>query len=394
MPRLKRAPRDVATNQNRPTTPRRLSRWARAREQASDTISTADPSTTSETRETADTARNGVQSVESPPNVTGMATTATKPTTELGVVAEQGAAVTSKVSVATPRMTDDAEPTPTPTTTTELVIAACRAIESTEPGTVARLDQLADAAGYSPHHFQKLFKAAMGVTPKQYAAQLRAGRARAALDQAPTVTDAIHDAGFSSTGRFYEQSEAMLGMTPTTYRQGAPGETIRFAVGECSLGSVLVAATEQGVCAILFGDDPNALAVELQRRFGKAEIVGADAAFEQTVAIVIGLIEQPLTSAATNSQAMLPLDIRGTAFQQRVWAALREIPAGETVGYREIAERIGQPTASRAVAQACGANHLAVAIPCHRVVRSGDGALGGYRWGVERKAALLTREGH
>jgi AraC family transcriptional regulator of adaptative response/methylated-DNA-[protein]-cysteine methyltransferase len=181
------------------------------------------------------------------------------------------------------------------------------------------------------------------------------------------------------------RSACPVGMTPKNYRSGGASATIRFAIGECSLGAILVAASERGVCAILMGDDPDALARNLQDRFPKAELIGGDAEFEQLVAKVVGFVEMPKIGLD------LPLDVRGTAFQQRVWQALREIPAGSTTSYSEIARRIGSPGSVRAVAGACAANALAVAIPCHRVVRN-DGGLSGYRWGVERKRALLERE--
>ncbi|HSD60513.1 MAG TPA: methylated-DNA--[protein]-cysteine S-methyltransferase, partial [Burkholderiales bacterium] len=200
-----------------------------------------------------------------------------------------------------------------------------------------------------------------------------------------TVTEAIYGAGYGSNGRFYETSNQALGMTPTNYRAGGANTEIRFAVGECSLGSIVVAASGRGVCAILLGDDPGDLVRDLQDRFPRASLVGGDAAFEQLVAKVVGFVETPRLGLG------LPLDLRGTAFQQRVWRALREIPAGETASYTDIAHRIGSPKSVRAVAQACAANKLAVAIPCHRVVRN-DGGLSAYRWGVERKRALLDRE--
>jgi AraC family transcriptional regulator of adaptative response/methylated-DNA-[protein]-cysteine methyltransferase len=203
------------------------------------------------------------------------------------------------------------------------------------------------------------------------------------LGSSATVTDAIYGAGFQSSGRFY--ADTRLGMTPTRYRQGGTGEAIRFAIGQCALGAILVAATGQGICAILLGDDPDALARDLQDRFPRAQLEGADAAFDRTVAIVVSFVEAPHIGLA------LPLDVRGTAFQQRVWEALRAIPAGVTVSYAELAARVGVPTGARAVAGACAANPVAVAIPCHRVVRN-DGALSGYRWGVERKRILLNRE--
>lgn len=263
------------------------------------------------------------------------------------------------------------------------VAAACQLIESAEeaPG----LEALAAEAGMSPFHFHRVFKSVTGVTPKAYADARRAERVRQALGEAGTITEAIYDAGFNSGGRFYEQSDKVLGMTPTRFRAGGEAAQIRFAVGECSLGSILLAATDKGVCAILFGDDPDDLLRDLQDRFDKAELIGGDAAFEALVAQVVGFVEQPRLGLD------LPLDVRGTAFQQRVWQALAEIPAGQTASYADVAAKIGKPAAVRAVAQACAANALAVAIPCHRVVRN-DGALSGYRWGVERKRALLDRE--
>jgi len=265
----------------------------------------------------------------------------------------------------------------------ECVAEACRQIEAAE--TPPRLDALAQAAGLSPYHFHRIFKAVAGVTPKAYADAHRGRRVREELGRSGTVTEAIYDAGFNSGGRFYEQSAQVLGMTPTRFRKGGERTTIRFAIGQCALGAILVAATDKGVCAILLGDDPDALARDLQDRFPRAELIGADAGFEALVAQVVGFVEQPGLGLD------LPLDIRGTAFQQRVWEALRQVGAGTTASYADIAERIGAPKAVRAVAQACAANSLAVAIPCHRVVRS-DGALSGYAWGVERKRALLDRE--
>lgn len=265
----------------------------------------------------------------------------------------------------------------------EAVIRACRAIE--EASEVPSLDALAQAAGLSRHHFRRIFKARTGITPRAYAAARRARRVREELTRSPNVSRAISGAGFQSHGRFYESSRAILGMTPTTFRAGGEGSTLRFAIGACWLGSILVAASDKGVCAILLGDDPDALARDLQDRFPKAVLVGGDPGFEQWVARVVGFVEAPGLGLD------LPLDIRGTAFQCRVWEALRAIPPGSTASYAEIADRIGQPKAIRAVARACAANHLAVAIPCHRVVRT-DGSLSGYRWGVERKARLLRRE--
>lgn len=264
-----------------------------------------------------------------------------------------------------------------------MVAGLCRFIESAEQAPT--LDDLAGRAGVSGSHLHRVFKAVTGLTPKAYAAAHRAKRVRMELARSDTVTGAIYDAGYNSNGRFYEASNELLGMTPTAWRAGGADTDIRFAIGECALGAILVARSERGVCAIALGDDPDALARELQDRFPQARLIGGDAAFEHWVARVVGFVEAPGLGLD------LPLDVRGTAFQQRVWQALREIPAGRTASYADIARRIGAPKSVRAVAQACGANTLAVAIPCHRVVRS-DGALSGYRWGVERKSALLRRE--
>jgi AraC family transcriptional regulator, regulatory protein of adaptative response / methylated-DNA-[protein]-cysteine methyltransferase len=246
---------------------------------------------------------------------------------------------------------------------------------------------LAKAAGMSRYHFHRVFTAITGVTPKAYAAAHRAQRVRDALSRTATVTEAIYRAGFHSHGRFYATSSEVLGMTPTHLRSGGHGTTIWFAIGECSLGAILVAKSDRGVCAIPLGDDPDELARDLQDRFPRANLIGDDGAFEQLVAQVVDFVEAPGIGLD------LPLDVRGTAFQQRVWQALREIPAGETASYTDIANRIGSPNSVRAVAQACAANAPAVAIPCHRVVRN-DGGLSGYRWGMERKRAQLEKEAH
>jgi AraC family transcriptional regulator, regulatory protein of adaptative response / methylated-DNA-[protein]-cysteine methyltransferase len=260
---------------------------------------------------------------------------------------------------------------------------ACRRIEAAvEPPT---LEALAWEAGMSPFHFHRVFRSVTGLTPRAYAIAHRGRRVRRELERSTTVTQAIYESGYHSNGRFYAKANAVLGMTPTVYRAGGATTEIRFAIGECSLGSILVARSERGVCAILLGDDPEALARQLQERFPRAELIGGDAEFEELVAKVVGFVEAPGIGLD------LPLDVQGTAFQQRVWQALREIPAGRTATYAEVASRIGAPTAVRAVAGACAANALAVAIPCHRVVRT-DGSLSGYRWGVERKRALLERE--
>jgi AraC family transcriptional regulator of adaptative response/methylated-DNA-[protein]-cysteine methyltransferase len=265
----------------------------------------------------------------------------------------------------------------------DAVARACRLIESSTD--LPTLPQLAAAVSMSPHPFHRLFKALTGVTPKAFAAAHRAQRVRNELINGKNVTESIYGAGFNSSGRFYESAAKELGMTPTSFRSGGAGVSIRFAVGESSLGQVLVAATDKGVCAIFLGDDPEALARELRDRFPKALIRSADESFNRWVTRVVGLVDDPAAGLD------LPLDIRGTAFQIRVWEALRRIPAGKTASYTEVARRIGRPTAARAVAAACAANPVAIAIPCHRAVRT-DESLSGYRWGVKRKAELLKRE--
>ncbi|MCS3979974.1 AraC family transcriptional regulator of adaptative response/methylated-DNA-[protein]-cysteine methyltransferase [Bradyrhizobium japonicum] len=266
---------------------------------------------------------------------------------------------------------------------TTLVAKVCRIIETSEEE--PSLQELAGAAGLSPGYFHRIFKAATGLTPKGYAAEFRARKVREGLVSGNSVTEAMYDAGFNSSGRFYEKSMGMLGMTPSQYRAGGANEEIRFAVGQSSLGPILVASSKKGVVAILLGDDAEELVHDLQDRFPKARLIGADRDYEAMVARVVGAVEAPGIGLD------LPLDIRGTAFQQRVWQALQEIPAGRTVCYAELAQRIGAPSAVRAVAGACAANKLAVAIPCHRVIRN-DGSTSGYAWGVERKRALLDRE--
>ena len=265
----------------------------------------------------------------------------------------------------------------------EAIAQACRSLEGAADS--PNFEDLAQAAGMSRFHFQRVFKTVTGITPRAYFQACRMRRMHSELSRSKTVTDAIYDAGFNSNGRFYASSAQALGMTPRTFRAGGASTTIRFAVGECSLGSILVAATEIGICCILLGDDPAHLVNDLQKRFSNANLVGGEQEFEQWVARVVGFVEDP------GKGLNLPLDVRGTAFQQRVWQALQEIPAGTTVSYQEIAKRIGTGGGVRAVAGACAANSIAVAIPCHRVVRK-DGELSGYRWGVERKRAILRRE--
>ena len=263
------------------------------------------------------------------------------------------------------------------------VAAACRNIESAEE--LPKLGALAAGMGLSPFHFHRIFKEITGLTPKSYAQAHRARRVRDELTRRHTVTEAIYEAGFNSNGRFYAKSAAMLGMRPARFRAGGAGECIRFAIGKCVLGSILVAVSEQGVCAVSLGDDLPSLARELQKRFPRAELIAGDRALAATVAQVVALVQAP------NVGLHLPLDVRGTAFQQRVWDALRKIPVGSTLSYLELAKRIGCPKSVRAVASACASNKIAVAIPCHRVVRT-DGAISGYRWGVRRKRALLSLE--
>lgn len=272
---------------------------------------------------------------------------------------------------------------PASTALAKKISAICRAIESAE--TPPKLDDLAALAGLSAFHFHRVFKEMTGVTPKAYAVAHRNARLRDGLDKETRVTDAIFAAGFNSSSRAYAGSDAALGMTPRNFKSGGKGTELKLAVAQCSLGAILVAASSKGIAAILLGDDPAPLLEDVQKRFPHATFIGGDAAFEKRVARVIGLVERPGVAHT------LPLDVQGTAFQHRVWLALRDIPPGTTSSYQEIAERIGKPKSVRAVAGACAANPVAVAIPCHRVVRT-DGGLSGYRWGIDRKRALLQRE--
>jgi AraC family transcriptional regulator of adaptative response/methylated-DNA-[protein]-cysteine methyltransferase len=265
----------------------------------------------------------------------------------------------------------------------EAVMRVCRLIEAAEEPPA--LKDLAATVGLSQFHFHRLFKQVVGVTPKEYSAAQRMRRLQDGLHQGASVTQAIYDAGFGSSSRFYESAVDMLGMTPSKYKNGADGLEIRFAIAQSFLGWVLVAATEQGICAIDFGETSQVLAQQLRVRFPKAQLRDNDPTFATWIAQVTAFIEAPRRGLD------LPLDIQGTAFQRRVWKALQEIPPGKTESYTEVAERIGSPTAARAVARACASNTIAIAIPCHRVVRS-NGDLSGYRWGIERKRALLARE--
>jgi AraC family transcriptional regulator of adaptative response/methylated-DNA-[protein]-cysteine methyltransferase len=266
---------------------------------------------------------------------------------------------------------------------TALMASACRLIETSEA--MPSLIELAARYGLSPSHFQKMCKRCIGITPKAYAMPQRAKRLRSRLAESSTVTEAIYDPGYQSDSRFYEHSARIVGMQPSAYRSGGTDTWIKFAVGDCRFGAILVAQSTRGICAILLGDDADGLLQELQACFPHAELIGGDAEFEQLVAYVVGFVHSP------RGNFDLPLDIQGTAFQQRVWSALRQIPLGQTLSYTELAKRLGMPTAVRAVAAACAANQLAIAIPCHRVVRS-DGKLAGYRWKIERKRQLLDAE--
>jgi len=263
------------------------------------------------------------------------------------------------------------------------IAAACRLIE--EAPELPALGDLASRVGLSAYYFHRLFKSITGLTPKAYATANRTNRLRRHLSRDITVTQAIYDAGYNSNGRFYGDANSLLGMTPSNFRAGGIRTNIRFAIGNCSLGAILVAQSERGICAILLGDSANQLKQNLREQFPHAELISGDKGFADLVDKVIAFVEHPASGLE------LPLDIRGTAFQQRVWQALRKIPFGKKLSYSELARNIGSPQSTRAVAQACAANTLAVAIPCHRVVRS-DGALSGYRWGIDRKQELLKRE--
>lgn len=265
----------------------------------------------------------------------------------------------------------------------EAVLQACKALERSASG--IKLAELAQAAGMAAHHFHRVFKAVTGVTPKAYFQALRARRVQTALQGADTVTQALYDAGFNSSSRFYEGEGASLGMSPRAFRTGGAGQQIRYAVEPCALGVILVAATPKGVCAIEFGDSAHALVQRLHARFPKAGFEPGDPDFRGWVGCLLQYVERP------QGALDLPLDVQGTAFQRQVWDALRAIPCGQTSTYSDVARAIGRPKAVRAVASACANNVLALAVPCHRVIR-GDGQLAGYRWGVERKAELLQRE--
>lgn len=262
------------------------------------------------------------------------------------------------------------------------VAKACRLLEQDE---AVSLEQLANEVALSPYHFHRLFKSVTGMTPKAWQQAWRARRLRTALATSETITDALLAAGFPDSSSYYRQADAALGMTAQQYRRGGDAADICFTVSDCTLGRCLVAQSQRGICAILLGDSDEALLMELQATFPRARRMEGSEAFDQRVAQVIARLDSP------GAPFTLPLDLRGTAFQLQVWQALREVPAGETVSYQALAQKLGKPQAVRAVASACAANKLAIVIPCHRVVRS-DGAISGYRWGRERKAQLLARE--
>lgn len=260
---------------------------------------------------------------------------------------------------------------------------ACAFIEASE--TIPSLETLADRSGYSRFHFLRMFRDHTGVTPRSYAEGVRARRLQAALGTGARVADAVADAGYGSESRVYEKTGALLGMTPGAVRRGGAGEVIRTAITDCPFGRLLVGATVKGVCFIGFAEPDDALLGDLRQRFPRAEIQAGDVALADTVETVLRFLHEP-------RQALdLPLDLRGTAFQQRVWQALRHIPPGQTRTYGQVADSIGEPRAVRAVARSCATNPVSLAVPCHRVIGK-DGDLTGYRWGVPRKQALLARE--
>ena len=264
-----------------------------------------------------------------------------------------------------------------------LVTRACTVLKDAED--FPSLEDLAAEVGVSAGYLHRSFKKVLGVTPKEFAMTLRSERLREGLSCGKSVAGAIFGAGFGSVARAYEESGEDLGMSPGEYRKGGEGQSICFATAETSLGRVLVAATGRGICSIELGDSAEALKARLVERFPKANLTANDPDFADQIRQVVALVEAPGTGLN------LPRDIRGTAFQRQVWEALRAIPAGRTATYAEVARSIGRSSAVRAVAGACAANELAIVIPCHRVIR-GDGGLGGYRWGIDRKRALIDRE--
>jgi len=266
----------------------------------------------------------------------------------------------------------------------QMVRAVCRVIAEAEDG-LPTLEELSVAAGVSPHHLQRRFKAVMGVSPRRYADELRRRRLRALLKEGGGVADALYGAGYGSSSRLYENAESWLGMTPASYAKGGKGARMFFAFIATPLGQMIVAATDRGISFLGFGDDEQVLEAELRNDFPDAEIKRDEGSLQETLAIILDTFDQQVP------RKDLPLDVRATAFQAQVWQALRDIPPGETRTYRDIAIAIGKPKAARAVGRACATNPVSLVVPCHRAVGS-DGTLTGYRWGVERKRALLERE--
>ncbi len=276
-----------------------------------------------------------------------------------------------------PQLSDKADPS------INAIISACKLIETSE--NLPSLNELANRVGLSSYHFHRMFKKIVGLTPKQYALEKRLSQVRANLQTDASITDTVYNARFESSSRFYETATSSLGMKPTKYRRGGLGIKIRFAIVQSYLGYVLVAATEQGICKIDFGDSQELLEELLKKTFPNADLQTNDSGFQTLVEQVLTFLEAP------NRGLSLPLDIQGTAFQRRVWAALQNIAPGTTSSYLQVATQIGSPKAVRAVAQACASNNIAVAIPCHRVIRN-NGDLAGYKWGINRKQRLLEQE--
>jgi AraC family transcriptional regulator of adaptative response/methylated-DNA-[protein]-cysteine methyltransferase len=270
-----------------------------------------------------------------------------------------------------------------PNTALDAVTQACKFIEESEKEPT--LNQMADIVGLSPYHFHRLFKKTLGITPKQYAAANRQTRVRTNLRQDATITDAIYESGYQSSSRFYVNAASSLGMKPSEFQKGGKGKLIRYGIVQSYLGWVLVAVSDRGVCRIDFDDSQEILKARLDENFPNAELISDDPTIAAIISEMIAFLETPKLGFS------LPLDIQGTAFQQQVWNALRDIRPGTTVSYVDIAKQIGNPKAARAVAQACGSNRIAVAIPCHRVIRK-NGKFGGYRWGMKRKEMILERE--
>jgi len=262
-------------------------------------------------------------------------------------------------------------------------------LEATE--TPPRLPDLARAVGLSPSHLQRSFRKRFGVSPAEYAQARKLKQLKSALREAPRVTDAIYDAGYGSGSRVYEKTGQLLGMTPADYRRGGTGIAIRYTTLRVAVGTLLVAASERGICAVALGDNESKLVADLRTEFPRAAIERVDAGRDEWLAAMIERVSAQIGIDQPSGDVTVPVDIRATAFQWRVWQALQRIPRGETRSYTQIAAEIGAPRAVRAVASACARNRLAVVVPCHRVIRA-DGSLGGYRWGMARKRALLDHE--